>query len=227
MSYRKPYKKQKAYKKKPQPKKYQNKNLEKRITKLEHSEELKYNDWSDGTTLTALGFAHHLTGLSQGDDYNQRIGEEIIAKYLNLKLRYQKTTASANYSTIRCLVFWDMQNNGTGPTVFTTSDLAQGVLDDTTIGSIFLCPHNYRTKERYHILMDKVLVMNPNATDTKQEIFYKKNIKLSGAKIKYSNSSGGYASVTSRALWILILADATTASEVTPVNSARFWYTDA
>lgn len=202
------------------------KKLERRVTKLEHTEELKCRDYYDQSALTTLGLLHNLNQIPQGDDFNQRIGEEVAAKYVNLKLRFAKgPSASAN--EVRCILFWDIQTNGTGPIQATSVSPVTGLLDNATIVPTVISPHNYRTKNRYHVIMDKWLVLNPDSTGVNLTKMIKKNVKLSSAKIKYSDSGSTVASTVSRSLWLLVCANASGVTDVTPTISARFWYTDA
>lgn len=204
-----------------------NKQLATRVKKLEHTEELKYADSYDASVITTTGYMLHLTGIAQGDDFNQRVGEEIVAKYLNMKLRLTKA-ASVNAPQVRCIIFWDMQNNGVGPTFLTSTDPIQAVLDNSTVTNIMLSPHNYRTKDRYHILWDKVITINPQDSLSTSAHIYKKNIKLSGAKIKYGSSSGSIAATVGRALYFSIVGSGASAvNEVTPNISNRVWFTDS
>jgi len=203
-----------------------NKQLATRVKKLEHTEELKYLDSFDASVLTTTGFILHLTGIAQGDDFNQRVGEEVISKYLNMKLRLSKT-ASINSPQIRCIIFWDMQNNGVGPTLFTSTSLVEGLLDNAVITNTMLSPHNYRTKDRYHILWDKHITFNPDDVTANQTINYKKNIKLSGAKIKYGTSAGSIAATVGRALYFGIFGTTSSVTDVTPNIANRIWFTDS
>jgi len=221
--YKKPYKKK--YKR--PARKYQPRNMEKRITKLEHSEELKYIDYQDTSAFTTTGVLLNYNQIAQGDDFNQRVGEEVVFKYINLKYRISKTTASAASQGHRFILFWDMQTNGVGPIQFTSTSLTTGLLDNSTITDPLLVPHNYRTKDRYHILFDKVVIHQPSSTSTLEMTITKKNIKLGGAKIKYSSSSSAVTALASRSLWLMFLGNASAVTDSTPGIVCRVWYTDA
>lgn len=224
--YRKPYKKSKAPYKKKQPKKYQNKNLEKRITKLEHTEELKYIDFYDTTApSTYLSYNHCL--IAQGDDFNNRIGEEIIAKYLNLRWRINKAVASVNADVFRIIVFWDCQTNGTGPVATTSTSLVNGLLDNSTTTDLLIAPLNYRNSQRFHILYDKQKVVNAESTTSLPVHIFHKNIKLNGAKIKYTSSAASTGSLSSRSLWTIICASVPAVADCTMALSSRVWFTDS
>lgn len=202
-----------------------NKQLAVRIKKLEHSEELKYDDTYDATSWDGATTVVQLTGIAQGDDVNQRVGEEIIAKYANIKFRNVRVGGSTTYANYRVILFWDMQANVGAPTLLASTNAGLGLLDDTTVSDRFVAPLNYRTKQRYHVLWDKTYELNPtggSAVPTARTI--KKNFNLGGAKVKYSSSSAG--DQTSRALY-LYRSSSDTSSPTSDRLMTRIWYTDA
>jgi len=207
-----------------------NKQLATRIKKLEHSEELKYAD--SVTTSTWVSSATVLVpcAIGQGDDVNQRVGEEIIAKYLNVKVALV-SAANVNPLRARFMVFWDLQANGEAPGIF-SSDVGIGpskaLIDDSTITTKWYAPLNYRTKHRYTVLMDKMITLNPQSSSTQQIKFIKKNLQLGGAKIKYSDSGATGNSLTSRALYCYgYVPSAYSGSYDSATVNVRFWYTDS
>lgn len=225
---RKPYKKtqpKRPYKKKAPT----NKQLATRVKKLEHTEELKYIDYywttspfNNTTTVQCLSL------MGQGDDFDQRIGEEVTAKYLNIKFRWRKGASSdAMYS--RIMVFWDTQTNGSGPTLFTSGgNEAVALLDNTTVTVSALSPLNYRTHQRYHVLLDKVFQISADSSAVEKYHMIKKSIKLHNAKIKYSSSGSTVAALPSRVLFVYMISAGQAADTGNAYNNAvRVWYTDA
>jgi len=207
-----------------------NKQLATRIKKLEHSEELKYIDAAFGDTWVDSSTVLVPCAIGQGDDVNQRVGEEVIAKYLNLKVT---VNSAANVTPLkaRLMVFWDLQANGEPPGLF-SSDVGIGpskaLIDDAVITTKWFAPLNYRTKHRYTVLMDKMIVINPQSSSTKTLKFVKKNLQLGGAKIKYSDSGATGTSLTSRALYIYgYVPGSVSGSYESALINTRFWYTDS
>lgn len=202
------------------------KDLATRVKKLEHSDELKYIDYTNGTVpLTPGGIFYNYNQMAQGDNFNERVGEEITAKYLNMKVRIRHF-ANASADVVRCILFWDKQNNGLGPVSLASTSIGEGLLDDTTITQTTLSPHNYRTSERYTVLYDKLHIMNADSTGVNLTKIFKIKKNLGGAKVKYSSSGATFAALPSRCLWFLVLGndfDATTAVQ----STARLWYTDS
>jgi len=197
--------------------------LETRVKKLEKRPELKYKDIQSTTAPTQAGTGLSMTFIAQGDDFNQRIGEEIRAMYLNFKLRYTHTAGNQN-DQIRTMLVWDKQNNSTGPVFLASSDINQGLLDDLTITPSVLSPHNHRTSQRYVVLYDQLHIINPQAATTTYTKNVRRNFKLRGAVVKYSSSGSLVSDLPSRDLIFIQFSSVT--SNVTCTNVFRFWYTD-
>jgi len=201
------------------------KRIEKRLTRLEHDDELKYEvqghtgAFSGGTTLI-----HALSTLGQGDNVEQRVGEEVTAKYLNCTWRFAHLPGIVP-EQMRIIVFWDLQNNGGAPSI--TGGTPVDNLLDTSISpaSPMVMPHNYRTKDRYKILYDKYMYINLVEPTVNQLILKRKSFKLGNAKVKYSDSGATNTSMPSRALYCVLLNTAATTA-VFDINYT-FWFTDA
>jgi len=205
-----------------------NKQLATKIKRLEHQSELKYHDtlsttsvWNNITTFILL------SNPAQGDNIEERIGEEITAKYLNVKIQARHSTGSANELRWRMIIFWDMQNNGVGPGLTTSVDANTALLDNNIVTNLFLAPLNYRCKQRYHVLMDKVFAQNPQSTSVLACKFIKKNLNLGGAKVKFSGTGSTVTNIPSRALYVWMYAFSTAAADESAVAfSSRLWFTD-
>jgi len=228
MSYKKKYTKTKQMY--PQPKgtkkdAIQDRKIE-RITRriVAMEPEQKYRDVYDTSPPVAGMIAINLTRIGQGDDFDQRIGEEIRAS--NLHLNVVLTHGAIAFATMcRMFVVWDKQSNGSG--VFfplASIDLAQGFLDDSTVVNQVQSPLNYRCKERYSVLYEHTWIMNPSDPATTQNLMVKKKIPLSNAIIKYSDSSSLATSLTSRSLLVVYYG---MVGSVAHVTTARLHYTDA
>lgn len=200
--------------------------LKKKVKKLEHSEELKYNNLTNSlTAISTTANIYSLSAIGQGDDYNQRVGEELTAKYLNVKMRIRHF-ANANADVVRVIIFWDKQVNGVGPVAFTSASAVDALLDDTNVGQVCYAQPNYRTKHRYTILYDKLHIMNPDSSGVNLTKAFKFNTNLGGAKQKFSDSGATYTSQVSRGLFLMVFGndcDATTSFQ----HNTRFWYTDS
>jgi len=199
-----------------------NKNLARRVRKLERAPEIKYRDVTSVLAPTAGGTAIAALFIPQGDDFNQRIGEEINLMYVNYKMRY--AIASGTTSQIwRTMLVMDRQNDGSGPIFLASSSLVEGLLDDITITSPIYAPHNYRTKQRYQVLYDQVHVSNPAEPTCERSLYIKKNYKFHGKKIKYSGSGSAISDLPTHDLFWLHFE---TSGTVSITFSSRTWYTD-
>lgn len=194
--------------------------LKRKVKKLEKSEELKYKDTYYTTALTAAGALVSINPLAQGDDFNQRIGESVVSKYLNFKARFERPGATTS-DQIRITILWDHQFNGVGGSI---SALLDGIYDNATITSLPIAPLNYRCNERYKVLYDKLLLFNPQSSTTDMIHVLKKNINLHGMQVKYADSGATFASIVSRALLFFV---SSTNTAILPRMGFRYWFTDA
>lgn len=200
------------------------KSIERKLTSLRP--ELKYYDGYIANISPAGGASAYVCNiLAQGDDFNQRIGEEVTAKYIDFFCRFEHL-AGVNSSKFRVTVLWDKQWNGNTnfDPLTSTASVTTAMVDNSTISDRFIAPFNDRTSERYAILYDKTFVINPDSSSTLKEVLWKKKINLSNALIKYADSQGVVESLTSRAL---ILSLFTPSSGTNSAASYRFHYTDA
>lgn len=103
-------------------------------------------------TLTA-GFAL-LNGVGQGSDYTQRIGRRTIMKSIFVRFTlYPNVANSAPIGDFaRVIVLYDCQSNAAAP-------VAADVL---SVAADYLSPLNLNNRDRFKILHDKIISMNPN-----------------------------------------------------------------
>jgi len=195
-----------------------NKQLTRDVKMLKKAPELKYVDTYTTSALVAAGITYSRAAIAQGDDYNQRIGESVTAAFFSYKLRVIKSTPSVNPSTIRFMVVWDRQANGGAP---------GSPLDIATITDPLIAPHDYRLKDRYKILQDRTIILNPQSGTTGQSQIYSGNFNLHGTQIKYLDSGGTIASLTSRNLFMISFASVTAVTDCTIGLGSRFWYSDS
>jgi len=214
---RAPVKKRKFQRKRKAP---TNKNLARRVRKLERAPEIKYRDVLSLTPLVSTGAAVGALFIAQGDDFNQRIGEEINLMYINYKVLYVIAAGIARVS-FRVMVVLDKQNNGLGPVFLTSTNITEGILDDSVITNPVFSPHNYRTTQRYSILADHLYTSNPMEPTCERSLTFRKNLKFKGMKIKFSSSAGTIADLPSKDIFLLHFG-----TGVTPYFTSRVWYTD-
>lgn len=204
-----------------------NKQLAIQIKKLRNQSEIKYHDtYTTASVFNNTGASFYLSNPTQDDGFDQKIGEEITAKYVSVKLHSGLTVGAEDPIYYRAILFWDMACNGVGPSLLASNtDRTKALIDDIDVSNFILAPRNQRTKERYHILMDKHWVVNPQSALTGTSHYLTKNFKLGGAKIRYNGSSANITSCSERGLflWFICTGNADYSIEETAI---RFFYTD-
>jgi len=224
--YRQPRKKRMTRKVKPRTK--VDKSLSRRIRKLEKAPELKYHTYISTLTPTASGIAYSLiSSIPDGDNYNERIGNQIISKRLSMQYRLIFDPQDGVASQIRCICGWDTQVNGTAPfTLFTgtsptASDLSNALFDDRAGMPNIMAHYNENTKARYKILYDKTHTVNFKTSTMLEAIQVKKSILLNNALVQYSGTALGIDSLPTRNLFFLYFSSLT---DNGPTINANFRY---
>lgn len=143
----------------------------KRILNVEY----KATDYNANVTpISGTPYARYLTNIAQGDNFNQRNGNSILAKSVLVKLKAECNVLSETQS-IRVLLVKDTQCRGVAPTL---TDILQSPTS-------LISPRNRNTTARFEILADKVFTVAKDLeTDTKfLNIFVKltHHVKFTGA----------------------------------------------
>lgn len=207
------------------------KKVERRVAKLENQIEWKYHDLKFAITdATTPPFTASLSGVADGDDHDRRIGLEVVAKRLTYSVDIE-TAPAESATAYRLIIFWDKQSNAgssydvsTGVASSTTQIKASAVLDNLLDQDLVVAPFNYITSDRFKILLDKVIVINPFSGAMETSRIIRGSIALSGAKIKYASTEGSSTTMASRNLAVILVASSAVVSTAT-LNS-RFWYQD-
>jgi len=195
------------------------KTLKRKVTQLARQSDLHYRDTFYTAAMTSTGAIVSINPLSQGDDFDQRIGEGVKSKYLSMRVRFNRP-ASASADTLRLIIYWDTQFNGAGGSI---SGLGDGLLDDTTITQIQMAPLNYRCRERYIILLDKTYLFDPNSTLTNNVIYKKYNFNLYNKNVQFADSGGTFSSITKNSLNFFVASSNT---GITQDLGFRYWFID-
>lgn len=104
-----------------------------------------------------------LNQIIQGVDENQRIGNSILAKDMNMRFQILINTTTDPQNMIRMVVFVDKQQAGSVPTI---TQLMQAPTN-------FQSPYNKDYTDRFAILKDKYICLNTNNNRVHQGKFYK------------------------------------------------------
>jgi len=141
----------------------------------------------DNTT----GLFNLLTVISQGDNDTDRQGNSILARSVNINLKYQ-INASASHTTIRTILFWDKECNGATPTI---SD----ILQTTSV----MANYNHNTASQYQILADyRVNLSISGQQETTRRIYRKLQ-----RHVHFDGASGTIGDIQDYALWLFFVSD--------------------
>lgn len=129
--------------------------------------ENKYNDLIYNATIPiATPTMVPLNLLAQGADENERIGNSILLRDMNMRLSFIPDFTAVDYQLVRYIIFVDKQQQGTAPTA------AQLLTTPANIDT----PFNRNYSDRFVIIKDKRLVLAKNnlASNTIFQKIYKK-----------------------------------------------------
>lgn len=214
-----------------------NRQLNRKIKKLENNVELKWLDgYSPAITAPKTGQVVPLCSVTQGTAPINRIGDMINAT--SIKIRYSILSPSAILDPVRVrvVVFWDKTPAGVSPLLIGGS-ITGSVFDNTVTVQPVFAPINWNYVDRYRIIYDKVITLNPKVvlvTDASGNVTdycsvmstHKKKIKL-GRHIKYDDNAPGIASYATNGLFMGILGDVAPGNEPTVEYSTRLYFKDS
>ena len=187
-------------------------NVEKQVSFMKgmiNSEKYVFDTAITVANLSNTGNITNLNQIATGDDAGQRTGNSILARRLTCKYTIQDTTPIAAEFT-RVLIFYDIQQNGTDPT------LSQ-ILQDTS--NVIVSPINQDNNPRFWILYDRIHGLDTyNNTKTgRMSRSLKMHIKFTGtAAANYGMNS----------LYVLLISDQAGASGVSVTFYSRLQYYD-
>jgi len=166
--------------------------------------ELKFIDTEIvGQPIVAAGTITLLNGVSQGTDFTQRIGRKTIIKSVlwNCGIRPAGLTGPEG-DFARLLVVYDTQTN---------SGSAPSATDILAVSDPF-SPMNLNNRDRFHVLMDKKVAMQPVqyttgalTTGAPRNIYVSK-YKKCHKEIIYSGTGGTVGSIQTGAIWLLVVS---------------------
>ncbi len=179
-------------------------------------QEIKQNNFSLTDTVTVAGQWAHVSGLAQGDDFNERVGRQVTSKSLELKYHMIGNTSAVLTQRIRVVVLYDSQAQGVVP----------ATLDVFEVDELESLPSaNPAQKERFKILYDRThilgnLVWNGTNTMQRTEKFAHTFIKL-GRKVYYESTSAAVTGAGKNSLFFCYFSD-DDANSPSVVFRARF-----
>lgn len=218
-----------------------NKTLDKKIKHIENNLiELKWLDVARAFTATSIaGIQDYLSAVPQGDTSISRTGNVLSPTSIQLRLTFASNILElGGDGRIRYILFWDRQANGAVP-VLTGASTTQSLLDTGVIADPTLSPRNFNTIERYTILLDKMVTLQPvlagsttlagavdTLTTTNLVTRTKVHVVKLGRMIKYNDAAAGIATAVSNALHIAYFTDAA-ANQAGVQAGYRLYFKDA
>lgn len=216
------------------------KNLDRRIKKIEQEVEVKHV--ATVTNVLAIPFdgANPYWGLlcvnplSIGVGNGLRIGTDVTSKMLQIRLRISGDSLSPTDGRVRIVIFWYKNARLGQPNPAQLFELGAANI----VPPITFAFKNTEYEDNFKVIYDRTHVLKPldwNGTTTViPEIFdINKGFRL-GRKVKYDpvTTAGTFADITDNSLWISFTTSLNSAAyagaaQPTITASARFHYTDA
>lgn len=200
--------------------------LKRKVKKLERLPEVKVCGFLYASTPAIVGgrtdAALACSGIAQGTDQINRIGNSIRCKSLSVRLTLVPATSTRTY---RVLIFSDHAHNGS-PNLPITFANNQSILDSysslsTPVQDMAI---HYDMKRRYKIYRDKSFTIAPNQDNVKENIQHFE-ILLNDLKIDYIGTGAINDDVLKNMLQVHVIETCTVA---TPVSmQAQLLFTDA
>jgi len=196
------------------------KSVNKKVNRILSHIEMKRTLRTLQTVVTDSGLVTWLSSVDKGTGGDDRIGEEIVSKSIEIAYRLNFTAASTHdFEVIRVLVFVHKTQQGLNP-------VPSVILENLTVES----PINQALQDRYRFIYDKTHVLNrlsALAVDTATHVFRKK-IRLRNMKVHFNQTTiveGTGVGGEKNQILLLVFTSAS-ANGATLNFSSDFRYTD-
>lgn len=177
--------------------------------------------------MDSAGTLGLLNGVTQGDDYNERVGREIHMKSLDIRGGIQPQDAQVVDNFARLIVVMDKQANGAAPN-------GADILDVSTIAAAFAW-NNLNNKDRFVILADKTYMLGGQdltpatagntwvqpPTIAKVKIHIKLNTPLT-----FLGTTNGIGSISTNSIYLFTVGTAAPNTGHTFIGATRMRFTD-
>lgn len=200
---------------------YRKKTATSKLTKIVKSQIQKYNhvetknfDQYSSTTISSLGYIVNITDIVQGTSSNERIGNVVSLKSLELRAYFTSTNFNlAPWYSIRFVVVLDKM----GMNAPTVAEIFEPVYLNTGYAPLATINENYRA--RFRILSDKTLRLNPE-TDTLMNLQIRKQLNIQSHNI-------GSSTTFKNQIYLVALSSETNLLALPLVNwTSRILFTD-
>lgn len=160
--------------------------------------ELKFIDsYATGQSVSNTPSIQPVTYTAQGTDEQNRIGNSILSKDLNLKLTLQPNYLASDFNRMRLIVFVDKGQRGTLPTIAELLQNTSYLLDSG---------FNKNYSDRFVIIKDKKFSLIKYGFQELQMKVYKKL----NFHIRYIGTSAATASAGENQVYFVVIGDTST-----------------
>jgi len=125
------------------------------LRRLVHQPEEKNLDVNATLDPLTTGVLTLLTGISQGTDVGNRVGDVIKVTKISWMGRLALNPSVTSFSTVRMILIRDMENDGAVPSM---ADMLETIGGSAAVRS----PINFLNRKRFSILWDQIFVLDPN-----------------------------------------------------------------
>lgn len=157
--------------------------------------EKKFFDVTTTAMYNTTWLIYNLSNIPEGDDYNQRQGNSILAQSIFLRSKVTWNPAATGGQSVRMILLVDNDQRGVDPTA---AELLEA--PSTNITSPLL----HTVSKRFNVLMDKVITLTPVDSTRNFKIYKKYN-----RHIKYQATSGADSACYEGNLYLFISSDQT------------------
>lgn len=186
------------------------KRLERKINTISKSIEVKRLDGQNvDQSISNVSSFYLLNGIGQGDDSNNRSGNNVMMTSIYLK---GTLTVADSSNLIRLTLVMDTQTNGGAPT--------ETLLFSNT-SYPYLAFINYDYRKRFKILWDEVFIVD---TDD-PVVHFKKYLKLK-KQVSYLSSGATVAGIGKNSLYLVANSDSTTTTHPLLTFLSRLKFAD-
>jgi len=184
------------------------------------TQEKKYKELTANFSADVSKQVILINGIAEGTAFNQRIGRKIDMSSCSFRFNI---TSPADYASIklRMLLVYDAQPN---EAAFTLGELFQ--TDTYPADSYF----NLENRDRFNVLEDKVMMINPVDSSHVRKYYYQFGKSLSKYKVTYSDTADTISSISTGSLYLLVVSNVGSGSQSTAKATVdiigRFRYFD-
>lgn len=168
--------------------------LAKRVRMLEKEKETEERkhfhtvlDYTGPISITDTGYITHLSPVAQGDGVSDRVGEEIIAQYLDVHLRWTYLSGTDDSEACRMIIFrWNKENSSPS-----FSDILMPTLNGVGPLKKVDQPFVVDGRSAFDVLYDHRFIIDEDTGDQKNIRFkYTFPMSRKGSIIKYDGDDG-------------------------------------